>query len=167
MTTPTPEPRVPFWRNVSFLKWLFQLVVFAIVAAVAIWLYNNFRNNTAESGIPTNFNFLSSPSSFDIPDDVFEPTERFQNAFVIGVLNTIRVSIVGIIQLGGDAIHLRPEQVGIGTRETARDVARVLSRWVDGIMARTFSHELVEELAREATIPMINGSSRFRLALMK
>ena len=97
MTTPTPEPRVPFWRNVSFLKWLFQLVVFAIVAAVAIWLYNNFRNNTAESGIPTNFNFLSSPSSFDIPGADFEPTERFQNAFVIGVLNTIRVSIVGII----------------------------------------------------------------------
>lgn len=52
---------------------------------------------------------------------------------------------------------LRPEQVGIGTRESAADVARALSRWVDGLMARTFSHELVEELGREASIPVING----------
>ena len=60
-------------------------------------------------------------------------------------------------QLGGHAILLRPEQVGIGTRESPRDVARNLSRWVDALMARTFSHELVEELASEADIPVING----------
>jgi ornithine carbamoyltransferase len=54
-------------------------------------------------------------------------------------------------------VLLRPEQVGIGTRESAADVARALSRWVDGLMARTFSHALVEELAREASIPVING----------
>ncbi|MFT5442922.1 MAG: ornithine carbamoyltransferase [Myxococcota bacterium] len=63
----------------------------------------------------------------------------------------------GISQLGGHAILLRPEQVGIGTRETAQDVARALSRWVHGIMARTFSHNLVEQLAQEASIPVING----------
>ena len=63
----------------------------------------------------------------------------------------------GVTQLGGHAIVLGPEQVGIGTRESARDVARNLSRWVDGVMARTFSHELLEELAREASIPVING----------
>ena len=63
----------------------------------------------------------------------------------------------GIAQLGGHGILLRPEQVGIGTRETAPDVARALSRWVDCMMARTFSHELVEELAEHATIPIING----------
>lgn len=63
----------------------------------------------------------------------------------------------GVSQLGGHAILLRPEQVGIGTRESPRDVARNISRWVDGLMARTFSHELVEELAREADIPVING----------
>ena len=63
----------------------------------------------------------------------------------------------GVTQLGGHAIVLRPEEVGIGTRESARDVARNLSRWVDGVMARTFSHELLEELAREASIPVING----------
>jgi len=63
----------------------------------------------------------------------------------------------GITQLGGHAIVLRPEQVGIGTRESARDVALNLSRWVDCIMARTFSHELVEDLARHASVPVING----------
>jgi ornithine carbamoyltransferase len=63
----------------------------------------------------------------------------------------------GMAQLGGHAILLRPEQVGVGTRETPADVARNLSRWVDGLLARTFSHALVEELAREASIPVING----------
>ena len=63
----------------------------------------------------------------------------------------------GITQMGGHAILLRPEQVGIGTRESAEDVARTLSRWVDCLMARTFSHALVEQLAREASIPVING----------
>ena len=63
----------------------------------------------------------------------------------------------GIHQLGGHGILLKPEQIGIGTRETAPDVARSLSRWVDCLMARTFSHALVEELAAEATIPVING----------
>jgi len=63
----------------------------------------------------------------------------------------------GMSQLGGHAILLRPEQVGIGTRESAADVARNLSRWVHGIVARTYDHALVEELAAAATIPVING----------
>jgi ornithine carbamoyltransferase len=67
----------------------------------------------------------------------------------------------GMTQLGGHAILLRPEQVGIGTRESPRDVARALSRWVHGIMARTFSHTLLEDLAKEASIPVINGLTDF------
>ena len=63
----------------------------------------------------------------------------------------------GMTQLGGHAIMLRPEQVGIGQRESARDVAMNLSRWVDVIVARTTSHALVEELAEHARIPVING----------
>ena len=63
----------------------------------------------------------------------------------------------GMSQLGGHAILLKPDQIGIGTRESPEDVARALSRWVDGLMARTFSHELVEQLARDATIPIVNG----------
>jgi ornithine carbamoyltransferase len=63
----------------------------------------------------------------------------------------------GMNQMGGHAILLRPEQVGIGTRESPRDVARNLSRWVDCIMARTYSHDLVTTLAAEGTVPVING----------
>ena len=63
----------------------------------------------------------------------------------------------GITQLGGHAIWLKPEEVGIGTRETPGDVAANLSRWVDAIVARTYSHHLVEELAASATIPVVNG----------
>jgi ornithine carbamoyltransferase len=63
----------------------------------------------------------------------------------------------GMNQLGGHAILLRPEQIGLGTRETPADVARNLSRWVDAILARTFSHALVEEMAGVASVPVING----------
>lgn len=63
----------------------------------------------------------------------------------------------GIAHLGGHGVLLKPEQIGIGTRESPADVARALSRWVDCLMARTFSHELVEQLARDASIPVING----------
>jgi ornithine carbamoyltransferase len=63
----------------------------------------------------------------------------------------------GMTQLGGHAILLRPEQVGIGTRESPQDVARNLSRWVHGILARTFDHDLVLALASAADIPVING----------
>jgi ornithine carbamoyltransferase len=60
-------------------------------------------------------------------------------------------------QLGGHAIYLAPEDIGLGTREPVRDIARVLGRMCDGIMARTFSHELAVELAKHAPVPVING----------
>ncbi len=65
----------------------------------------------------------------------------------------------GMVQLGGYAIYLSPQDIGLGTRETVPDVARNLSRWVDIIMARTFSHQVITELAQAATIPVINGLS--------
>ncbi len=95
--TASDQSRVPFWRDVRVLKWLFQLAVFAVVAAIVYWLIGNFQRNTADSGIPTNFAFLGNPSSFDIPGADFEPTERVRNAYVVGILNTIRVAVVGII----------------------------------------------------------------------
>ena len=63
----------------------------------------------------------------------------------------------GMNQLGGHAIFLTPEQIGIGTRESASDVAMSLSRWVDALVARTTSHSLVEELAAVATVPVVNA----------
>jgi len=69
-----------------------------------------------------------------------------------------RVSFeTAMTQLGGHAMHLSNADIGIGTRESAEDVARVLGRMCDGIMARTFSHELVEEIGRFAAVPVINA----------
>ena len=66
---------------------------------------------------------------------------------------------VGIVQLGGRAVYLSGHEIGLGTRESVPDVARNLSRWVDGIAARVYSHATVEALARHATVPVINGLS--------
>ncbi|HVN88507.1 MAG TPA: ornithine carbamoyltransferase [Candidatus Binataceae bacterium] len=63
----------------------------------------------------------------------------------------------GMAQLGGHAIYLAPQDIGIGERESVKDVARNLSRWVDLIMIRTFSHTTCVELAKESTVPVING----------
>jgi ornithine carbamoyltransferase len=63
----------------------------------------------------------------------------------------------GMAQLGGHAIYLAPQDIGIGERESVKDVARNISRWVDLIMIRTFAHETCVELAREAAVPVING----------
>jgi len=71
-----------------------------------------------------------------------------------------RVSFeVAIQQLGGQAIYLSPEEVGLGKRESVTDVARVLDRYVDAIVARTFSHNTLEVLASHAKIPVINALS--------
>ncbi len=73
-----------------------------------------------------------------------------------------RVSFdMGMRHLGGDAIYLSPDEIGLGKRESIADVSRVLSGYVDGIMARVFDHEHILELARYATVPVINGLSDF------
>ena len=73
-----------------------------------------------------------------------------------------RVSFhVAMKHLGGDCIYLSPPEVGLGQRETPGDVARVLSRYVDCIAARTFTQETVRELAEHSTVPVINALSDF------
>jgi ornithine carbamoyltransferase len=66
---------------------------------------------------------------------------------------------VGMVQLGGAAIHLAPGDIRLGERESASDIARNLERWVDLVMARTFLHQSVVDLAAGARIPVINGLS--------
>ncbi|MEO5951042.1 MAG: ornithine carbamoyltransferase [Chloroflexia bacterium] len=65
----------------------------------------------------------------------------------------------GMFQLGGHALFLGPDHIALGKRESVPDVARVLGRMVDGIMARVFSHKDVEQLAEYAGVPVINGLS--------
>jgi ornithine carbamoyltransferase len=73
-----------------------------------------------------------------------------------------RVSFeMGMIHLGGQAIYISPMEIQLGKRESVPDVARVLSRYVDGIMARVFGHDDVVTLAEYASVPVINGLSDY------
>ncbi len=73
-----------------------------------------------------------------------------------------RVSFeVGMKHLGGDALYLSPAEIGLGKRESIADVARVLSGYVQGIMARVFEHEHVLQLAEHGSVPVINGLSDY------
>jgi ornithine carbamoyltransferase len=66
-----------------------------------------------------------------------------------------------MIQAGGHAIDIRGEEIGLGKRESVKDVAQVMSRYVDIIMIRTFAHKSVKTLARYSNVPVINGLSDY------
>ena len=102
----------------------------------------------------------------DLAEEIKKEPGRFRNALSGKTLAMIfeksstrtRVSFeAGMYQLGGLAMFLSSRDLQIGRGEPIADTARVLSRYVDGIMARTFAHETVTELARHATVPVING----------
>lgn len=63
--------------------------------------------------------------------------------------------------MGGDALYLSPQEIGLGKRETTADIARVMSGYVQGLMARVFDHEHVIELANWSSVPVINGLSDY------
>ena len=71
-----------------------------------------------------------------------------------------RVSLeVGIYQLGAKTIYMNPKEIQIGRGETVRDTAKVLSRYLDAIIIRTYSHSTLDEFALHSTVPVINGLS--------
>ncbi|MBE3109271.1 MAG: ornithine carbamoyltransferase [Acidobacteria bacterium] len=63
----------------------------------------------------------------------------------------------GMLQLGGEAIYLAPSDIQLGSREGAYDIGKNLERWVDGIMLRTFGHQIAVDLAASTKIPVINA----------
>ncbi|MFH1593113.1 MAG: ornithine carbamoyltransferase [Candidatus Omnitrophota bacterium] len=75
--------------------------------------------------------------------------------------NRTRVSFdVGMFQLGGNAIYLGPDELKLGVRESVKDVAKVLARYVDGVVVRTHEHQDVISMAEAATVSVINGLSK-------
>lgn len=73
-----------------------------------------------------------------------------------------RVSFdVAMLHLGGQALYLSPNEIQLGTREATSDVGRVMGRYVHAIMARVYAHKDLEDLARHAEVPVINGLSDF------
>ena len=76
--------------------------------------------------------------------------------------NRTRVSFeVGMYQLGGNALYLSPNEINIGVRENIKDVAKTISRYVDGIVLRTFEHKNCLDMAASASVPIINGLSDY------
>ena len=74
--------------------------------------------------------------------------------------NRTRVSFeVGMVDLGGHAVYLSPEELKMGVRESIKDVAKTLSKYIDGMVARTFKHEDAISLAKYSSVPVINGLS--------
>ena len=107
-------------------------------------------------------------SALDLADDLKDRQQRREEHHLLpgralGMIfqkpsTRTRVSFeVGIAQLGGHGLYLAASDLQLGRGETLRDTATVLSRYLDGLMIRTFAQDDVEELARHATIPVING----------
>ena len=92
------------------------------------------------------------------------PKNLLENKFIALMFDKpslrTRVSFeIGIKRLGGETIYLSKDDVGLGTREPVSDIAKVLDRWVDGIVARVFSHQSLETLSKNTNIPVINALS--------
>ena len=112
---------------------------------------------------------LSPEDAWSIINDAVEMKKQGINYFLAGQTLALlfekpslrtRVSFdVAMNQLGGHTIYLSQQEVGLGSRESISDVARTLSRYVDIISARTFSHATLELLAEHATVPVINALS--------
>jgi ornithine carbamoyltransferase len=105
---------------------------------------------------------------FKLADEVRADKKKFENLLSrksLGLLfqkpsNRTRVSFeVGMTQLGGHSIYLGPDDIKLGEREAVKDVARVLSKYLDCIVARTYSHNDIVELSEFSSIPVINGLS--------
>lgn len=114
---------------------------------------------------------LGSQEIFEIinlAEDIKANSAKYQDSLKgksIGLIfqkpsNRTRVSFeIGMFQMGGHSIYLGSSELGMGGRESVKDVACVLSRYLNGIVARTYKHDVVEELARYSDVPIINGLS--------
>jgi len=106
----------------------------------------------------------------DRADDIKAHPERYSDSMLRKTLAMVfekpslrtRVTFeTGMTQMGGHAIYLAPSDVQLGARESIPDVARNLERWVDAVVARTFKHSTVVDLAHHAKIPVVNALSDY------
>lgn len=105
------------------------------------------------------FQFASKLKKYDKDGVEYTPLKGKTMAMIFAKPSArTRISFeTGMTQLGGHAIYLGPNDIGIGKREALKDIARVISRYDDIIMARLFDHAQILELAEYSTVPVING----------
>jgi general L-amino acid transport system permease protein len=102
MATASPQIKqpaaVPFWRDVRVLGVLGQIIFTALILIGLFWFIRNFITNAQNQGLKVGFDFLNSTASFDIAEGIeYEATDTFGRALWVGMVNTIRVSFLGII----------------------------------------------------------------------
>jgi general L-amino acid transport system permease protein len=128
-TVPAPAPnRVPFWRDVRVLQWVFQLVVVALVALIVLWLYGNYTENAERQNIPTNLDFLDNPSAFEITGNELSQNAPVRDALVQGFLNTLRISVAGIA-----FATVLGTMIGIGRLSRNWLVRKMATAYVEGV----------------------------------
>jgi general L-amino acid transport system permease protein len=89
---------VPFWRDIRVLRVIAQIVFVIVVLALGAWLLGNYRSWLAERNLTFSYRFLRLEASFDLAEGIpFKPTDSYARAFLVGVVNTIRVASVGIV----------------------------------------------------------------------
>ena len=89
--------RPPPWRDVRTLAWAFQLIVLGVVVVAIAWLWDNFQVRTEQLNLPTGYSYLDQPAGFPIPGSDFRPTQPVSDALKEGFINTLRLSITGIV----------------------------------------------------------------------
>jgi general L-amino acid transport system permease protein len=90
----TPKSAVPFWRDIRVLRIFAQAVFLMVVVAVILWAISNYRAR----GLIFSYSFLDEEASFDLAEGLqFSPTDTYARAFLVGVVNTLRVAVAGIV----------------------------------------------------------------------
>lgn len=89
--------RPPPWRDVRVRKWAFQMTVLIVVLIAVLYVWSNYQTNSQASRVPTGFDFLDQPANFPIAGSDFRTTQPVKDALGVGVANTLRVSIAGIV----------------------------------------------------------------------
>ncbi|MBN1451731.1 MAG: ABC transporter permease subunit [Anaerolineales bacterium] len=98
-TTVRAGEKIPLWRDERFLKLAAQVISAAIILGLLYWAIVNFLEITRQRGMPLTYNFLKEPAGFPISEShiPYEPTMSFGRAFMVGLINTLLVSVLGII----------------------------------------------------------------------
>lgn len=90
--------KIPFYRDIRFLKVFFQILFVIGIVLLAGFLYTNMINGLSRQGIELGLNFLNSEAGFELSEGIdFEPSETYLKAFWVGIVNTIKISIIGIV----------------------------------------------------------------------
>lgn len=118
--------RPPLWRDVRILRFAFQAAVLAAVGAFLLWLAGNVRANAQATNIPLSYDYLDQPAGFPIAGNAFRQTQSTWDAIVVGLGNTVRVSLAGIV-----LATIIGTLVGIGRLSTNWLVSKAAQTYVE------------------------------------